>query len=229
MFRARSNVGNDIYGVKRDWQLQERLGESAETGFRHSDHYHQYFHGYTEVRIERPNGRYRIERYYTADWYVQDCTDRQWIGQKIAMSALGLLTVLAYVWLMTRPAYEGNTSRLAAVPGLLVVPFLVLLTGSVIGYAATGRKMTWWEHHAGTGRISRYSLIVGSLMLLTGVAMLVQVALGVANPGSEILHAIAVMATALLPFAMYLLEHRMPYTTQHNEVELPPGEPHLIG
>ena len=75
--RNRQKVGNDIYGVKSDWKLQQRLGETAETGFRHNDHYHKYFHGYTELRIEKPNGKYRIERYYTDDWHVQDCSDRE--------------------------------------------------------------------------------------------------------------------------------------------------------
>ena len=64
-------VGTDIYGVKNGWKLEQRLGDTAETGFRHDDYYHKYFHGYTELRIEKPNGKYKIERYYTDSWYRQ--------------------------------------------------------------------------------------------------------------------------------------------------------------
>ena len=49
-------VGTDIYGVKNGWKLEQRLGDTAETGFRHDDYYHKYFHGYTELRIEKLNG-----------------------------------------------------------------------------------------------------------------------------------------------------------------------------
>ena len=110
-----------------------------------------------------------------------------------------------------------------------LVPFLVLMLASTIGYAVTKRKMTWWEHHASTERISRYTIITGCLMMLTGIVMILQIFLGVTHAGAELLLAVGVMCTALAPFAMYFLEKKMRYTTQKNEVELPPGEPHLIG
>jgi len=160
---------------------------------------------------------------------VQDCSDREWIVQKVLMSVLALFAAIGFFWLMTRPGFEGNTSRLVAIPGLVSVPFLVLMLASTIGYAVTKRKMTWWEHHASTERISRYTIITGCLMMLTGIVMILQIFLGVTHAGAELLLAVGVMCTALAPFAMYFLEKKMRYTTQKNEVELPPGEPHLIG
>ena len=59
---GKKKTGSDIYGVKGKRPFRD---ESPETGFRHSDHYHRYFRGYTEVRTEKPNGGYRLKRFYT--------------------------------------------------------------------------------------------------------------------------------------------------------------------
>lgn len=228
MLRDRKKVGNDIYGVNSDWKLRWRMGESAETGFRHNDHYHKYFHGYTEVRIEKENGKYRIERYYTDDWYVQDVSDRKWIVWKFLLLALSVFSTACYFWLMSRPDLEGNTSRIVAIPGLISVPLLILLLASAIGYVFTKRKMTWWEHHASTERIMRYTLITGTMLLLTGLLLLFQILGGVERPAAEAKLALGVIGTALAPFLMYYLERSINYRTEKNEVELPVGENHLI-
>lgn len=228
MIRNREKVGNDIYGVKSDWKLKQRLGESAETGFRHNDHYHKYFHGYTEIRIEKENGKYRIERYYTDDWYVQDVSDQKWILWKFLQLILSVFSTIGYFWLMTRPNLEGNTSRIVAIPGLTSVPLLILLLASAIGYVFTKRKMTWWEHHASTERIMRYTLITGTMLLLTGLLILLNIFGGVENAAAECGLAFGVMGTALAPFAMYFLEKKVDYKTEKNDVILPPGEAHLI-
>lgn len=221
-------VGNDIYGVKSGWKWEQRLGDTAETGFRHDDYYHKYFHGYTELRIEKPNGKYKIERYYTDDWYLQDCSDQKWMYQKIAQLALALISAFGYFWLMSRPNLEGNTSRFVAVPGFVSVVLLILLVASTIGYVATKRRMTWWEHYASTTRLERYTLLTGGIILFTGVADLLHLVTGVEHLAAELGLAAGILLVGCIPFLMYALEKKMPYTTEKNEVELPPGETHLI-
>lgn len=224
----REKVGNDIYGVNSDWKLRQRMGETAETGFRHNDRYHKYFHGYTEVRIEKENGKYRIERYYTDDWYVQDVSDSKWLLLKFLQLALSVFSTAGYFWLMARPDLEGNTSRLVAIPGLISVPLLILLLASTIGYVFTKRKMTWWDYHASTGRMMRYTLITGTMLLFTGVLIFVRIFGGVENAAAELKLAFGVMITALAPFIMYYMEKKTDYKTEKNDVQLPSGEAHLI-
>lgn len=228
MVRNSQKAGNDIYGVKGGRKPGERPGESAETGFRHSDHYHKYFHGYTEVRVEKANGKYRIRRYYTDDWYVQDVPDHQWILWKLLQPALAVFSAAGYFWLMSRPDLEGNTSYLVSIPGLICVLLLILLLASVPGYVFAKRKMTWWEYHASSERIMRYALITGTMMMLTGLAILFVILQGAEHVWAEAKLALGVMATALAPFAMYYLEKSIHYKTEKNDVELPAGEAHLI-
>lgn len=228
MVRSREKVGNDIYGVKNDWKMKQRLGETAETGFRHNDHYHKYFHGYTEVRIEKENGKYRIERYYTDDWYMQDVSDRKWYAYKLLMPLLTVLSAVAYFSLMSLPGLEGNTSHIAAVPGFLAVPVFVLLFASSLGYAGTKRKMTWWEQHTSAQRIKWFSLAEAVLLLLTGLLILFMIFGGTADVAGEIMLGLGVIAAAAGPLAMYVLEHRMRYKTEKNDVKLPDGEYHVI-
>lgn len=226
--KDKEKVGNDIYGVKKNWKLMERAGETSETGFRHNDHYHKYFHGYTEIRIPKANGGCRIERYYTDDWYVQETSDARWAGTKILYLSLTVFILVGYFYLMTRPGLQGNTSRIVAIPGFLAVPFLVLLLASAIGYAVTKRRMTWWEHEASSKRVTRYALIAGILLLLTGVFILLNIWTGVEHTAAEVALALGVMVTAAASFAMFYLEKKMCYKTEKNEVKLPPGEAHLI-
>lgn len=228
MIGRREKVGNDIYGVKSGLDLEERLGEAVETGFRHSDYYHRYFHGYTEIRIARANGGYTIKRYYTDVYHVQDCSKRRWILQKIAMLMLALVTVVLYFYWMTRPNYRANTYYPAAIPGLISAPLLVLLAASAVGYAVTGRTMTWWEHHTSSVRILRYSLSACILIALTGMVMLILTLAGGNIERTEMLLSLRVIGVAVAPFLMYLLERNMSYTTRENNVKLPEGEAHLI-
>lgn len=221
-------VGTDIYGVKNGWKLEQRLGDTAETGFRHDDYYHKYFHGYTELRIEKPNGKYKIERYYTDNWYRQDCSDKKWILQKILQLGLTLISAFGYFWLMSRPDLEGNTTHLVAIPGFVSVVLLILLVASSIAYAATKRKMTWWEHYASTTRMERYTLLTGGMIVLTGVVDVLQLFSGVRHLGAEIGLAAGILLVGCIPFLMYYLEKKMHYITEKNDVELPPGEKHLI-
>ena len=51
---------------------------------------------------------------------------------------------------------------------------------------------------------------------------------GVRQLGAEIGLAAGILITGCIPFLMYALEQKMHYTTEKNNVELPPGEKHLI-
>ena len=152
----------------------------------------------------------------------------KWMLQKISELGLALLTAFGYFWLMSRPNLEGNTSHLVAIPGFVSVVLLILLVASSIAYAATKRKMTWWEHHASTTRMERYTLLTGGMIVLTGAVDLLQLFSGVRHLDAEIGLAAGILLTGCIPFLMYVLEQKMHYTTEQNDVELPPGEKHLI-
>lgn len=221
-------VGNDIYGVKNNWKIEQRLGETADSGFHHNDHYHKYFRGYTEIRTETPNGRYCIQRFYTEDWYVQDVSDGRWIGHKLGYLLLSLYAAGSYLWFMSRPDHSGNVSRIVAIPGFIAIIFLILLLASVIGYVFAKRRMTWWEKYASSERIKRYGGFSAFLLLLTAILIFGNIFFGVENAAAEIGLGIGVLSSAITLFVLWYLEAHMPYRREKNDVELPPGEAHRI-
>lgn len=226
--RQPKKVGNDIYGVKSDLALKQKLGETGDTEFRHSDHFHKYFHGYTEVRTEKSNGKYQIQRLYTSDWYIQDLSKKKYVLLRILYTALLLLSASMYLWMMTRNDYDGTRSALVAVPGYIVMVGLILLSASLIAYICTKRKMTWWDQYATSGRVRRYSFITAILMWMTSLCIFANICIGVESVGKEMILGIAILVCGLLIFLIYLIERQIPYKEEKNDTVLPKGELHLI-
>ena len=84
---------DDIYGVKQiKSNPLDRDNEVPEIGFRHSDTYHRYFRGYTEIRREKPNGGYRVDRYYTQPWIVSTAPVRDYWLTRLMYAVLVILS-----------------------------------------------------------------------------------------------------------------------------------------
>lgn len=221
-------IGNDIYGVKSNWKTSGKLGETAETGFRHNDHYHKYFHGYTEVRTEKSNGGYKIERVYTDNWYVKKLSDKAYYSMKVVYLCLCLFACILFCWLMSRPWFDGNYVRSVAAVELLSLLCLGLLTVSVAAYLFTKRKMTWWECYSSSRRIKRYSLAATASQVLTAVFVIVNMFQGVESVKMECMLALGVCVCAAATFMLFLLEEKALYGEEENKVTLPKGELHKI-
>lgn len=220
--------GNDIYGVKSNLSRKFRIDDTGETGFRHSNYYHKYFHGYTEVRMAKPDGKYEIRRVYTAPWLVQDVLDERRILIRLLYLLNTVCSALLYIWLMSRPGFSGNTSRLVALPGFSALICLFLQFVSVISYVCTKRRMTWWEQYSGSAKVKNFSLATSVCLILTGVMMLVNIAVSGAAVGKEGLLAAGVWICGGVDFIVYRVEKGMPYREEKNDVILPEGEIHQI-
>ena len=227
MFKA-EKIGNDIYGVKSNWKLESSLGDTAETGFRHNYRYHKYFYGYTEVRVEQPNGRYSIKRIYTDDWYRQDINDKTWIMTKFLMLILCAFAAIFYGFVMTREGFSGNTNSIVAIPGFCSVILLILLIAASIQFVFTNRKMTWWEQHSSRERMDKISIVTAAMLGLTSILIIANCFFGVDNIGKEVVLGICVLLCSIACFVMYLINKKIKYITVKNEVQLPEGERHLI-
>lgn len=219
---------SDIYGVKRiQVNPLDKDNDVPETGFRHSDAYHRFFRGYTEIRREKPNGRYGVERYYTQPWIVSTASDRAYL-----LTRLMYVTLLGICWILYTRAMGmdlgSNRVWFVAIPGFSSVILLVVLSIVVLSYCFVRRKMTLWDFESCVKRLKTVSLLTGSCMVLTAVAkMLCAVVLG-GNMGGE---AVSVGITALAAAgvaAIYLTERAVVYTTVPNETVLPEGEAHEI-
>ena len=219
---------NDIYGVKRiQTNPLEKDNDVPESGFRHSDAYHRYFRGYTEIRREKPNGRFKVERYYTQPWIVSAASRQNYWLLRLMYASLVCLSWILYLWGMCMDL-GSNRAWFVAVPGLPGVILLFLLSVVTIGYIFTPKKMTLWQHDSGTKRLKLLSVLTGSCMTLAAAAKGICLMLYGGDVGGELLSIGILLAAAACAAAVWLLERNVVYTTIPNNTILPEGEAHEI-
>ncbi len=219
---------NDIYGVKRiKTNPLEKDNEVPESGFRHSDSYHRYFRGYTEIRREKPNGRYKVERYYTQPWIVSAASPQVYWLTRLMYATLVCLSWLLYLGAMCTDL-GSNRCWFVAIPGLPAVIVLVLLTVVTVSYLFVPKKMTLWDHASSTKRLKTVSLITGGCMTLTAIAKAAYLLICGGNVRGELISIAVTLAAAVCAAALYVLERGVVYTTIPNDTVLPEGEAHEI-
>lgn len=219
---------SDIYGVK---QIQtnplEKDNDVPETGFRHSDSYHKFFRGYTEIRRARANGGFRVERYYTQPWIVSAASDPVYWLTRLMYTSLVCLSWILYVWAMCLDI-GSNRAWFVAVPGFPSAILLVLLSIVTLFYVFARRKMTLWDHESGTKRLKVVSLLTGGCMALTAVSKAVYLIMFGGNTGGELVSMGITLLAAAAAGVICLLERKVVYTTIPNDTVLPEGEAHEI-
>lgn len=229
LFKKKHDV-TDIYGVKKMKESPfTRKGEeeAPETGRRHSDYYHKYFRGYTEVRRLNAKGRVTIERYYTQPWIVNSFSNvRYWLLRLLYVVLTAVSSALFVLALIQK--LPGNYTWVVALPGYISVIFLFLLVVAVLGYVFVERKMTLWGHHSSTKKLKRYALASGIAQLVTAAAMAgvaLFTGLGIAQ---SLQWAAAILLSGICSGAMYFIERRIPYREIPNDTKVPNGEAHEI-
>ena len=218
----------DIYGVKRiKTNPLEKDHEVPETGFRHSDSYHRYFRGYTEIRRAKPNGRYSIERYYTQPWITSAASTPVYWLTRLIYASLVVLSWILYVRALCQPL-ESNRCWFVAIPGLPAIIALFLLSVVTVSYICVHKKMTLWEYESSTGRLKRLSLLTGGFMGLTALMKGFFLLLYGADTAPELLCIGQTLLAAGCAAAICLMERGVVYTTVPNDTVLPEGEAHEI-
>ncbi len=219
-----SRQREDIYGVKSiktDPFIDDP--DTAETGFRHSDAYHRFFRGYTEVRREKNGGGFRVERVYTQDWIVPEGSAALDTAYRV-----GFLGLTAAAWMGTLrgfgAAVPSNGVRLPAAFAAVTVILLLFLSGAVLLAAASPRKRTLGDQILRHDVLWRLALIQGIGTLLAIPTKLLCAPFSKQELGSCVWLLLAVCAEG----AVFFLEWRRHYGTLPNDTALPEGEAHEI-
>ena len=218
---------NDIYGVKRIKNPLDKDNDVPETGFRHSDSYHRYFRGYTEIRREKPNGRFKVERYYTQPWIVSAASPQVYWLTRLMYACLVCISWILYLWTMCMDL-GSNRAWFVAIPGLPAVILLVLLSVVTVSYIFVRKKMTLWDHESSTKRLKTVSLVTGGCMALVAVTKVIYLAAFGGDIRAERLSICLALLAAASAAAIYPLEREAVYTTVPNDAVLPEGEAHEI-
>lgn len=195
---------------------RENLGD-LETGFRHSNYYHKYFQGYTEIRSVKPNGKIGIERRYTAPWIQHQLDTKQWVLTKVSY-VLGVLasTILFLLALVQR--IPSNTAAIVAAPGMLTVILVLLMWMSVCAYVTAPRKMTRWQYQSGKKKVELFTRLTSVGILLTAAMKVVYLCVWASSFwGAEIPGLLELLASVIPLVLMYLREHKMEYQEIEND------------
>lgn len=217
---------DDIYGVKRmKSNPLEKDNDAPETGFRHSDSYHRYFRGYTEIRVPKGKGRFEIQRYYTQPWIVSTESSKDYWLKRALMIVLLVFSWGAYI---TGMCFLVGSNRwwITAISGLGSMILLVVLSAVVISCLVAPRKMTLWGYESTAKRLKLLSGITGGCMAATLVAKLAYLLLY--GGATEIRGCGLVLLAVLAAAAIHMLERRTEYATVPNDTVLPEGEAHEI-
>lgn len=219
---------DDIYGVKRmKSNPLEKDNDVPETGFRHSDSYHKYFRGYTEIRVPKANGRFEIQRCYTQPWIVNAASDTVYWLIRLMYVFLVCLSWILYLWTMNMDL-GSNRVWFVVVPGFPAVILLIILSMVTTLYVFVRRKMTLWDFESGSKRLQRVSLLTSGCMALTAMAKGVYTVLFGSVAVAELISALITALAAVSAAAICLIERTVVYTTIPNDTVLPEGEAHEI-
>jgi hypothetical protein len=221
---ARQSSLEDIYGVKSAKANPfASNSDAAETGVRHSDAYHRYFRGYTEVRCEMPNGRCRIKRIYTRDWIVPGGTAAQDILYRIGIAVLTFLTWSGILHGLGADVPSNAASLPSALAGISVL-FMAVFSAVVLLMISAPRKRTQGSHSLCRNGLQRLALFQSITTLLTIPAKLLSAPI----THAEIVSCIHLLGACCASAAILILEHRRKYEYAHNGSKLPEGESHEI-
>lgn len=229
LFHKKHDV-SDIYGIKKmNDSPFTRKGEkeAPESGRRHSDYYHKYFRGYTEVRQLNAKGRVVIERVYTQPWIVCGLSTGKYWLLRMLYAVLTIMSAVLFVTALTQKI-PGNYSWIVAIPGYASAVLLILLAASILMYIIAEKKMTQWGHISSTKRLKAASFAVAIGQLLTAIALIIYAIITRIYVSESLICAAVILLSAICSGAMFLVERSVPYTEIPNETKLPAGDAYEI-
>lgn len=187
---------------------------------RHSRHYHRYFQGYTEVRVDKPGG-YRVERYYTAPWKEHALERGQWIRLKLLYAVLALPAAVALAVSM-RLNVLSNYLWFVFLPGFIAFLCAFLLCAHTASYISKHRRMTLWDFHSSSCYIRRAALAVAVASGLTVLMKLGCIALyGTDGLPGELISILLLLVTVVAVLGIFFRERAVKYRDIPNDTKKP--------
>jgi hypothetical protein len=201
--------------MKSRESLRERLQKEAKPsqgGFAHSQAYHRFFEGYSEIKIPKPDGKgYRIQRIYTGDYHRQDLTKIQQLLLRVLYVVLFLVSAALFVSSATLPL-TSNSTWYVVLAQVVSIPFLFWILITFFSYLPTRLDLTIAEYRSSSLALQKATL--GAALSL-GVAVLVTLVfifLNLSNePLNELLCAVRYLVAGLLALSINRVEKKVNY------------------
>ena len=179
------------------------------------------------MRQLNKKGRVVVERYYTQPWIVSGLSKGKYWLLRLLYLALMAVSAVIYIIAMTRDV-PGNYSIVVGLPGYASIMCLFFLVIATFSYVLVERKMTIWAHTSSAKKLKRYSLATSVGQLVTAIALSVYALVTQAAVSKSLLCAALILLSAVFSGVMFLIERKVPYVEQPNDMKLPAGEHHEI-
>lgn len=196
-------------------QQRESLQKEFKNGGRgtwHSQAYHRFFEGYSEVSVPKPNGKgYTIQRVYTSDYYRQDLTG----GQRLLLRGLYVVLFLCIAYLFISTAVlpvTSNATWYVVLAQVVSIPFLFWILIAFFSYLPAGLDLTINDYRTTSLALQKATIGVAIGLGVNTLATLVFIFLNLSNePLVELLCGGKYLAAGLLALFMNRVEKKVHY------------------
>ena len=137
-----------------------------------SHFYHRYFEGYSEYMIIEPDGKRRIERVYTGEYYICPLTGMKKAARGAAYVFAFTLSAFLFVWAASRPV-EANSAMYVVAATAIAIAGYVMVGRGIFNYCTNPTKMTVGEWRSATERIINGSTFCSAFGILTGIMAMI--------------------------------------------------------
>lgn len=183
--------------------------------------YHRYFEGYSERKVwDSGSQRFRLETYYSGDYYRAQVSDEERTGRKREYAAGYACAVLIFLFAATRRTLSA-ASLITAFPTLIILLGLMWQLPSLITYVRMKELLIMREYRE---RKNFMSLSMGlSCFFLLGAAAHLgsSVFLGSAADVWEWVTVAGHLADAAVFYRIYVREKSLVYLLVPNEAKIP--------
>ena len=194
---------------------REKLEQSIPMGGWHSRYYRRQFDGWTEIPELGPDGRQRIRRVYTGEYYQAALSDRAWRLRKVWYGLLLAVSAVLYTLAAVRGT-EVNRMWYGSLPQAIGLFGYIFSIWFYVLRLTVPRKLTRREY-----REAAKNLRIGAMTVTVVMAAAALCALGhsLLVPGStgELIECGLFAASALCSGGVWLMEQNTRYDWVSNK------------
>lgn len=189
-----------------------KQGDQPESGSAfHSSFYHRYFEGYTEAKVQGKNGRKKIMRVYTGQYYSQNLSDRKWKENKIFFLFLYLTAVVLFIFFAAINK-DNNKIWFTELSETLVFLAFFWMLYVILNYLAAPRNMTINQYRSSSVMLIKSGKVATIAAWFAAVMQIVYVCLPESTDKRYgMICAIAYGFSGLAVWYLTVLESKMKY------------------
>lgn len=177
--------------------------------------YNKFFSGYSETAEVLKNGKKKIQRVYTGNYYFAETNRFGKIFRTILYFSVFILGAIGFIYAAIKQ--PTGLHGWVVVPMILALLLILFLPISLICYAFAPKKMTIYEYRESSVNLKELSLFAGIFTLISLIALIVLTIFEEELAISKSVYSIAgyFLCTACM-FVLYTVERNVKYCIERS-------------